>query len=162
MNRRTLLFSTASLAALGAIGGAGYLLRARDEATTFEITRSDKDWRARLTPNQYAVLRQAGTEQQGSSPLLNETREGRYHCAGCDLAVYSSKHKYDSQTGWPSFTRSLANAIGTKPDYRVLQTLTEVHCRRCGGHFGHIFDDGPPPLGKRHCINGLALEFRAA
>jgi peptide-methionine (R)-S-oxide reductase len=128
----------------------------------FEVTLTEAEWRARLTPLQYAVLREEETERAGTSPLDKETRAGRYHCAGCDLAVYASEHKYDSGTGWPSFWQALPKAVGTKEDNSFFTTRTEVHCARCGGHFGHIFSDGPEPTGMRHCINGAALTFRAA
>jgi len=166
ITRRTLLLSAVSVAGLAAVVIPGSMyVRGRNAAhapKVFEITKTDAEWRRQLTANQYAVLRQAGTERAGSSPLLQEKRAGIYHCAGCDLPAYSSEHKYDSGTGWPSFTQALENAVSTSPDVRALVTLTEVHCRRCGGHFGHIFNDGPEPLGKRHCINGLALAFKAA
>lgn len=164
IQRRTLLAGVA-VTGLAALTGTATLLR-RDTASavaeSFEITKTDAEWKAQLSPNQYAVLRDAGTERAGSSPLLNEKRDGIYHCAGCDLPAYSSADKYDSGTGWPSFTKPLEAAVATKPDRQLLVELTEVHCRRCGGHFGHIFDDGPAPLGKRHCINGLSLKFVAA
>jgi peptide-methionine (R)-S-oxide reductase len=138
-------------------------------ATEFEITRSSAEWKKQLTPAQFAVLREEATEKPFSnslkgetSPLLKEARKGTYHCAGCDLPVYSSATKYDSGTGWPSFYDALQGAIGTKEDNSLFSKRTEVHCRRCGGHFGHIFSDGPKPTGKRHCLNGLALTFTAA
>lgn len=132
------------------------------KAETFEVTRSDDEWRAMLTPLQYKVMRHEGTERAGSSPLDKLYDPGVYHCRGCDLALYSSEHKFDSGTGWPSFWKSLNDAIGTRNDTRLLRTRTECHCRRCGSHLGHIFDDGPRPTGKRHCINGVSLVFRAA
>lgn len=135
-------------------------LRGAAAAEGFEVIRSAAEWRRLLDPDAYAVLREEATERPGSSPLLHEKRAGIYHCKGCDLAVYSSDHKYDSGTGWPSFWLSLPDAIGTKEDNSYFATRTEVHCRRCGGHFGHIFDDGPPPTGERHCLNGLALVFK--
>jgi len=107
-------------------------------------------------------LRREGTERAGTSPLNREKRAGTFHCAGCDLPVYSSKTKFESGTGWPSFWEAIENSVGTRMDRSFFMTRTEVHCRRCGGHLGHIFDDGPPPTGKRHCINGVALNFKAA
>ena len=128
----------------------------------FEITRSDTEWRKRLTRDEYLVMRKGGTEDPYSSPLDKNFSNGTYHCKGCDLPVYSSATKFDSGTGWPSFWKPLKNAVGTMDDHRILRTLTEVHCRRCGSHLGHIFDDGPKPTGKRHCLNGISLVFRAA
>lgn len=125
----------------------------------FEIMRTPAEWKKILTPEQFAVLREEATERKYSSPLLTEKRDGTYDCAACGLPGYSSKTKYDSRTGWPSFWAALPDAIGTKEDNGFFSTRTEVHCRRCGGHFGHIFDDGPEPTGKRHCLNGLALKF---
>lgn len=129
-------------------------------AERFEISLSEQEWRRRLTPAQFAILRKHGTERARSSPLDAEKRAGTYHCAGCDLPLYSSKTKFDSGTGWPSFWRPLPNAIGTRPDRSLLFTRTEVHCRRCGGHLGHVFDDGPRPTGKRYCMNGAAMTFK--
>ena len=131
-------------------------------AQEFEITRTKAEWRALLTKAEYKVMRDEGTERKFSSPLNNEDRAGTFHCKGCDLAVYPSRTKYDSGTGWPSFWASLPGAIGTKPDRKLLRVRTECHCRRCGSHLGHIFDDGPQPTGKRHCLNGISLVFRAA
>lgn len=129
-------------------------------AGPFEVTRSDAQWRVMLTDEEYAVMREDATEAPFSSPLDTEMRDGTYHCKGCDLPVYSAQHKYDSGTGWPSFWQSLPNAIGTRVDNRLFATRTEVHCRRCGAHFGHIFNDGPQPTGQRHCLNGVSLVFR--
>lgn len=142
--------------------GAMFFIASPLKAETFEVTRSDDEWRAMLTPLQYKVMRHEGTERAGSSPLDKLYDPGVYHCRGCDLALYSSEHKFDSGTGWPSFWKSLNDAIGTRKDTRLLRTRTECHCRRCGSHLGHIFDDGPRPTGKRHCINGVSLVFRAA
>lgn len=126
----------------------------------FEITRTEAEWRSMLTEVEYLVMREEKTERAGSSPLNKETRKGIYHCKGCDLAVYASGAKYDSGTGWPSFYQALPNAVGTKPDNGFFVRRTEVHCSRCGSHFGHVFDDGPESTGKRHCLNGVSLRFR--
>jgi peptide-methionine (R)-S-oxide reductase len=127
----------------------------------FEVTQTDAEWRKILTPEQYRVLRKHDTERAGSSPLNNEHRAGIYHCAGCDLPLYSSAAKFESGTGWPSFTAPLPNAIGTSSDRSLLEVRTEVHCRRCGGHLGHVFPDGPPPTGQRYCMNGVAMQFKS-
>ena len=132
---------------------------AAKEMTVFEVTYSDEEWRSRLTPAQYHVLRQEGTERAGTSPLNQEKRAGTYHCAGCDLPLFSSETKYESGTGWPSFYAPLEDAIGTSEDRSLFMTRTEVHCRRCGGHLGHVFEDGPPPTGLRYCMNGVAMTF---
>jgi peptide-methionine (R)-S-oxide reductase len=162
MNRRT--FLTGSAATLALLAGAGTLLRLgrpnEAMAAGFEVTKTESEWRAILDEAQYTVLREEGTEPPGTSPLNMEKRKGLFHCAGCDLAAYSSEAKFESGTGWPSFWESLPDAIGTSEDTSLFMTRVEVHCRRCGGHFGHIFDDGPPPTGKRHCLNGLALTFK--
>ena len=129
---------------------------------TFEVTLTDAEWRARLSPQVYDVLRAEGTERAFTSPLNDEKRSGTFHCAGCDLAVYPATAKFDSGTGWPSFWQAVPGAVGTKADPGLFGDRTEVHCARCGGHLGHVFDDGPAPTGKRHCINGVALTFRAA
>ncbi len=167
ITRRSLMLSSAVIGA-GMFAGVPRLLAQEEE---FEVTLTEEEWRERLTPAQFAILREEATEwpdvpnapQVGLlgevSPLNDEKRDGIYYCQGCDLAVYSSEHKYDSGTGWPSFWQSLDNAIRTKPDFNVGYERTECHCRRCGGHFGHIFNDGPPPTGERHCLNGLALYF---
>jgi peptide-methionine (R)-S-oxide reductase len=152
MNRRDLLTGAA---ALGLTAGM-----ARASATgTFEVTRTEAEWRAMLTPLEYRVMREEGTERAFTSPLDKLFDPGTYVCRGCDLPLYSSEAKYDSGTGWPSFWESLPAAIGTREDRRFFMTRTECHCRRCGSHLGHIFDDGPPPTGKRHCINGVSLVF---
>jgi peptide-methionine (R)-S-oxide reductase len=131
-------------------------------ATTFEVTRTDAEWRAMLSPATYAVLRQEATERPFTSPLLDEHRKGTFTCAGCALPLFSSDTKYDSGTGWPSFWQPLDNAVGTETDTAFGMRRTEVHCRRCGGHLGHVFDDGPQPTGLRYCMNGLALAFEPA
>jgi len=161
--RRSLLLGGTVLGLLAVTGGLWAWRRSGGRSgETFEIVRTEAEWRESLSDAAFAVLRREDTERPFSSPLNGETRAGVYACAGCDLDVYSSQDKFDSGTGWPSFTQSLPGAIGTKSDRGLLFERTEVHCRRCGGHFGHIFDDGPPPTGKRHCLNGLALDFRAA
>jgi peptide-methionine (R)-S-oxide reductase len=128
-------------------------------AEDFEIKRSDAEWRQLLSPAQYNILRQHGTERPGSSPLDQEKRKGTFVCAGCDLPLFASETKYESGTGWPSFYQPLPNAVGTSEDNSFLMKRTEVHCRRCGGHLGHVFNDGPRPTGLRYCMNGLALKF---
>lgn len=132
-----------------------------DGTEVFEIVKSDQEWLKLLGKDRYEILRKEDTERPGTSALLKEKRKGVFHCAGCDLPVYSSETKYESGTGWPSFYNALPNAIRTREDRRLIFSVrTEVHCRRCGGHFGHIFDDGPAPTGKRHCLNGLSLIFK--
>ncbi|MEE9315266.1 MAG: peptide-methionine (R)-S-oxide reductase MsrB [Rhizobiaceae bacterium] len=124
------------------------------------IVMSDAEWKKSLTPAQYAVLRDEATEHSFSSPMNNEKRVGTFHCAGCDLPLYRSETKYDSRTGWPSYSEAIKGAVGTKTDYGLHLPRTEVHCIRCEGHQGHIFSDGPKPTYNRHCINGLALTFK--
>lgn len=158
INRRALL-SGAALSALTVTAKFG---KAGTMTTTETIDYhklSDMDWRQRLTANQYMVLRQHGTERAGSSPLNKEKRKGTFTCAGCDLPLFSSDTKFESGTGWPSFYQPLANAVETKTDRSFFMTRTEVHCARCLGHLGHVFDDGPPPTGLRYCMNGVALKF---
>ena len=154
--RRQFLFTATALAATHVMPSVGI------SETGFAVTHSAEDWRARLTPEQFRVLRGHGTEAPGSSPLLHEDRAGVFCCAGCGQALFSSETKYDSRTGWPSFWAPLEGAVGTAPDRSAGMVRTEVHCSRCGGHLGHVFDDGPPPTGKRYCMNGDALLFRPA
>ena len=159
MHRREFLMTAATglgMAALPSLGVAG------TDAPYVTVRRSNAEWRAMLTPLQYKVMRREGTERAGSSPLDKNYAPGTYHCRGCDLALYGSDTKYDSGTGWPSFWQALPDAVRTKPDDTLFTRRTEVHCRRCGSHFGHIFDDGPQPTGKRHCLNGVSLVFKAA
>lgn len=151
MRRRRFLASVAALAFASPL-----------RAETFEITLSEAEWRAKLSDMQYRVLREAETERAGSSPLDGEHRKGTFLCAGCDLPLFASDAKFDSGTGWPSFFQPLEGAIGTKDDSSLFATRTEVHCRRCGGHLGHVFDDGPKPTGLRYCMNGAALKFLPA
>jgi peptide-methionine (R)-S-oxide reductase len=145
-------------AAIAARFGRFNAARASD-GTPYAVTHSDAEWRRLLGPERYPILRQNGTEPPFSSPLLKEHRAGVYRCAGCALALFSSKTKFESGDGWPSFYRPLADAIRTRADYDIGVPRTEVHCRQCGGHLGHVFDDGPPPTGLRYCIDGLALQF---
>ena len=162
--RRRLLLIGGGAAACAALElrGFGSPRAEAADAETFEITRSEAEWRKLLSPSQFAVLREEGTERAWTSPLNAEKRKGVFACAGCDLPVYSSETKFDSGTGWPSFYQEIANSIGKTVDRSLGMTRTEVHCRRCGGHLGHVFDDGPPPTGLRHCINGVALSFKPA
>ncbi len=156
MNRRKLILGALTAGLSGGVWA--FPLRAEE----FEVTMTEAQWRAKLSDLSYAVLREEETERAGSSPLDKENRAGTFHCGGCDLAVFSSETKFDSGTGWPSFWQPLKAAIGTKNDPGLFGSRTEVHCRRCGGHLGHVFDDGPAPTGKRYCLNGAALVFRAA
>ena len=128
----------------------------------FEIEKSDEEWRRILTPAQYDILRKHGTERAGTSPLNKEKRKGTFACAGCDLPLFSSDTKFESGTGWPSFWQPLDNALGKTEDRTFGMLRTEIHCRRCGGHLGHVFDDGPKPTGLRYCMDGFALVFHPA
>jgi peptide-methionine (R)-S-oxide reductase len=130
------------------------------ENETFAVTHTDDEWRKLLTSDQFAVLRKSATERPFTSPLLHEKRRGNFACAGCDLDLFSSTTKYDSRTGWPSFWAPLENAVGTSRDISFGMVRTAVHCSRCGGHLGHVFDDGPKPTGLRYCMNGVALTFK--
>ena len=163
MDRRNLLFYGA-----GAALGAGALLGRRSPAraaplTThgapYKVSLTPAEWRRKLTPAEFDVLREAGTEAPFTSPLLNEHRRGTFACAGCALPAFASATKFDSGTGWPSFYAPLPRAVDTSSDHSLFEARTEVHCSRCGGHLGHVFDDGPKPTGLRYCMNGVALAF---
>jgi peptide-methionine (R)-S-oxide reductase len=161
-NRRTIV------GVIAAAGAALFGLRwmndeeAMAETKTFEVTKTAEQWKRQLTPSQYNVLRNHGTERPGTSPLNQEKRKGVFACAGCDLPLFSSDTKYESGTGWPSFWQPLPDAVGTKSDRSTLMNRTEVHCHRCGGHLGHVFEDGPKPTGLRYCMNGVAMTFKPA
>lgn len=161
MTKRQVLLSGAAFAGLAALGarlGFGGAQRA-DAAESFEVTKTAEEWRKILTPEQFHILREEGTEYAFTSKLLEEHRDGVFACAGCDLPLFESDKKFDSGTGWPSFWQEIKGNVAYKTDRSLLMVRTEEHCRRCGGHLGHVFDDGPPPTGKRHCINGLSLVF---
>jgi peptide-methionine (R)-S-oxide reductase len=165
IDRRILLASCAGLGGLLALRGLhGEPARATGTKAPqkFEIEKTDAEWRAQLTPQQYHILREHGTEPPFTSPLLKEHRKGTFACAGCDLPLYSSETKFESGTGWPSFWKPLDKAVGESTDSTFGMARTEVHCRRCGGHLGHVFDDGPKPTGLRYCMDGLALVFHPA
>ena len=161
LDRRTVVLGGSALVALGA---AAVMTRNPGRATaaegTFEVEMTEAAWRAELTPEQFAVLRQEGTERPFTSPLNDEHRAGTFSCAGCDLALFSSETKFDSGTGWPSFFQPLQGAVGENQDRTFGMLRTEIHCSRCGGHLGHVFDDGPQPTGLRYCMNGVAMTFQ--
>jgi peptide-methionine (R)-S-oxide reductase len=161
MTRRHLLLAGGAAGIAAAFGAPRWTRRAR-AAEVFAVTHTDAEWRQMLNPGQYAVLRQAATERPFTSPLLHEERRGVFACAGCNLDAFSSTTKFDSGTGWPSFWDALPKAVGESQDTSFGMIRTAVHCSRCGGHLGHVFDDGPKPTGLRYCMNGLALTFKPA
>jgi peptide-methionine (R)-S-oxide reductase len=163
-NRRNVLKLGAGVGIAAAALLAAMPWRARPAAAepAFKVTRTDAEWKKLLTPPQYAVLRGNGTERRYSSPLNDEHRKGIFSCAGCQLALFSSATKFDSRTGWPSFWAPLDKAVGTETDTTLFMKRISVHCAQCGGHLGHVFDDGPKPTGLRYCMNGVAMTFAVA
>jgi len=158
MKRRTFI----SLAASLPLSRFALAAKPEDPIKIEKLKLSKDEWRKRLAPEQFAVLREEATERPGSSPLNNEKRKGYFACAGCDLPLFTTEMKFESGTGWPSFFTAIAGRLETKTDYKILYPRTEYHCARCEGHQGHVFDDGPKPTGKRYCNNGVALKFVAA
>lgn len=158
MTRRTLL-SRLALGGLATWFGSRSIAEAATSSVVDPKKLTDEQWRSRLTPEQYRVLRREGTEAPMSSSLNGEKRRGTYKCVACDLPLFTSAMKFDSGTGWPSFFETLPGAFGFRTDYKIVFPRTEYHCARCGGHHGHVFDDGPKPTGKRYCNNGVCLKF---
>ncbi|MDY6980221.1 MAG: peptide-methionine (R)-S-oxide reductase MsrB [Pseudomonadota bacterium] len=159
MNRRRFIITLAGTTAATLLAPRILLSEEERQAAIEKITKSEAEWKRILTPEEFEILREDGTEPAFSSPLDKEKRKGTYVCAGCALPLFTSGMKYDSGTGWPSFTTTLPGAVETSLDFKLVWPRTEYHCARCGGHQGHVFDDGPPPTGKRWCNNGLALDF---
>lgn len=158
MTNRRIALKTGLLAALATAFKPVWAEAARP-VTAFQVTHSEAEWKKLLTPAQYSVLRQSGTERPFASALLHEERRGVFHCAGCAQALFASSTKFDSGTGWPSFWAPLDKGVGTEVDGSLFMKRTSVHCNRCGGHLGHVFDDGPKPTGLRYCMNGIAMSF---
>ena len=160
IDRRILIATTAGL--FGFAGLRWLRGEPANAAEKFEVEKTDAEWRAQLTPQQYQILRKEGTESPWTSPLLKEHRKGTFACAGCDLLLFSSKTKFESGTGWPSFWTPLDKAVDETSDNSFGMLRTAVSCHRCGGHLGHVFDDGPKPTGLRYCMDGYALVFHPA
>jgi peptide-methionine (R)-S-oxide reductase len=162
INRRALLSAGIALGALAAMSKPSEAGTMNTTEQTIDFSKlSDAEWRSRLDAAQYDVLRKHGTERAGTSPLNHEKRKGTFACAGCELPLFSSDTKFESGTGWPSFYQPLPNAVDTTTDRSFFMSRTEVHCSRCAGHLGHVFDDGPKPTGLRYCMNGVAMKFVA-
>lgn len=163
LSRRTFTIAGLTLTGLGLSGTHRHIAGdavAKSNGKAFPVTKTDAEWRKTLSPAEYKVLRGHGTEPPRSSPLDKVYDPGTYHCAACDQALYQSKTKFDSGTGWPSFYQPIDGAIGTSTDFKLIYPRTEVHCSRCGGHLGHVFKDGPQPTGLRYCMNGIAMKFK--
>jgi len=162
MNRRCFILRAVSLA--GGLLLSSHIRAGRHKGETVieKITRSEPEWRETLTPEQFYILREEGTERAHSSPLNEEYRQGIFVCAGCEFELFTSEMKFDSGTGWPSFTTAIEGHVETKTDFKLIYPRKEYHCARCGGHQGHVFKDGPDPTGQRWCNNGIALKFRPA